>query len=158
MIKTTPFKMVFIIRDIMKSNKDILASVLKTAQMGQTGIRSVMKAKPSEGLKKALDSQKDEYNAIEAEAQAIANRRGWVLPELPFMAKAMSDMMSRAMLMYDGSDSKIAAMTIQGNMRGVLKGLKNQHRYAGKDPGISELAQKLLDCENENIRQMEAYL
>lgn len=142
----------------MKNNKDILASVLKTAQMGQTGIRSVMKASPGPGLKKALNSQRDEYNAIEAEAQQIAEQRGWVLPDLPFMAKAMSDMMTRAMLMYDESDSKIAAMTIQGNMRGVIKGLKNQHRYGGKDPRIAALAQKLLDCENENIRQMEAYL
>ena len=142
----------------MKTNKDILASVLKTAQMGQTGIRSVLKSNPGHNLKQALNDQLDEYDAIEAEAQRIASCRGWILPELTPTAKAMSDMMTRMKLMYQCNDSKIAGMMIQGSMRGVIKGLKNEHRYDKSDPNISALSQRLLDSENENIRQMEIYL
>ena len=38
----------------MKSSQQILSSLLKTAQMGQTGIRSVLDASMRPGLRKAL--------------------------------------------------------------------------------------------------------
>ena len=126
--------------------------------MGQIGIRSVQDSASNEELKKALSDQLREYDSIESEAHAIASRRGWEVAELNKGVKAMSDMMTRMKLMYGSSDSKIAGMMIQGNTRGVIKGLKNLHRYQQQDKEISCLSQKLLDCENANIRQMEEYL
>ena len=142
----------------MKNNKDILGSVLKTAQMGQTGIRSVLKQNPGMELEKALKNQLYEYDKIESEAIAIAKSRGWKLKELSPVSKLMSDMMSRSMLFPDGSDSKIAAMMIQGNTRGLIKGLKNEHQHRNKDPRIAALSTKLLQCENANIQQMKEHL
>ena len=51
----------------MKDSKDILSSLLKTTQMGQVGIRSVVKAAEAPQFKKALRDQLDEYNKIEKE-------------------------------------------------------------------------------------------
>ena len=70
----------------------------------------------------------------------------------------MADMASRSKLMYGKNDSKIAAMMVQGNTRGVIKGLKNLHRYHQNDGSVTQLCEKLLDCEKENIRQMEDFL
>ena len=142
----------------MKDSKDILSSLLKTTQMGQVGIRSVEKAADSSELKKALKSQLNEYNKIEQEAYSLAKERGWQLKELNPMAKSMADMAARSKLMYGKNDSKIAAMMVQGNTRGVIKGLKNLHRYEKDDSNITALSYKLLDCENENIKQMEGFL
>lgn len=142
----------------MKNNKDILGSVLKTAQMGQTGIRSVMKQSPGEKLEAALKDQLSEYDAIESEAVKIAQARGWKLKELSPASKIMSDMMSRAILMRDPGDSRIAAMMIQGNTRGIIKGLKNAHQHQNRDPQIEALSAKLIQCENTNIQQMKHYL
>lgn len=142
----------------MKDSKDILSSLLKTTQMGQVGIRSVEKAATSEQLKKALKDQLLEYNKIEEETYALAKKRGWELKELNPMARTMADMASRGKLMYGKNDSKIAAMMVQGNTRGVIKGLKNMHRYHQNDGSVAMLAQKLLDCENNNIKQMEGFL
>ncbi len=142
----------------MKTNKEILSSILKTTQMGQVGIRSVQKQALGEDMKLALRSQLKEYDAIEREAHEIASQRGWVLPELNAGVRVMSDMMSRAMLMTDRSDSKIAGMMIQGNTRGVIKGLKNLHQFTQQDSRVAALSLKLLDCENANIRQMEDFL
>ena len=61
----------------MKTSKEILSSVLKTTQMGQVGIRSVLDASMRPGLRKALESQLQEYDSIETEAHAIAFQRGW---------------------------------------------------------------------------------
>lgn len=142
----------------MKDSKDILSSLLKTTQMGQVGIRSVEKAANGEQLKKALKSQLQEYNHIEQEAYDLARERGWQLAELNPMARTMADMAARSKLMYNKNDSRIAEMMVQGNTRGVIKSLKNLHRYHQNDGQVTAMAQKLLDCENNNIKQMEGFL
>lgn len=142
----------------MKDNFDMLSSIIKTTQMGQVGIRSVLDAPMSDGIKKALHSQLKEYDAIETQAHDLAQQRGWKLNELNPAVRKMADTMTRAKLSMGCNDSKIASMMVQGNMRGVIKGLKNSHRYDHRDPQISQLSRKLLDCENSNILQMEAYL
>ena len=142
----------------MKTDQEMLSSILKTTQMGQVGIRSVLKASSSPMMEQALRSQLSEYDTIEDQAHAIAKSKSWALRELNPGVQLMSNMMTRMKLSYDCSDSKIAAMMVQGNTRGVIKGLKNIHRFKNQDPRIAELSRKLLDCENENIRQMEGFL
>lgn len=142
----------------MKDSKEILSSILKTTQMGQVGIRSVLNTAMRPTLRSALESQLREYDAIESEAHVIAAQRGWELPELAGSARLMADMMTRTRLAYGNTDSKIAGMMIQGNTRGMIKGLKNKHQFGKQDLQISMLSQKLLDCETANIRQMQGYL
>lgn len=142
----------------MKDSQDILSSLLKTAQMGQVGIRSVEKATNGTQLKKALKSQLAEYNEIEKEAYALAARRGWNLKDLNPMARFMADMAVRSRLICGKNDSRIAEMMVQGNTRGVIKSLKNLHRYHQNDGSVTAMAQRLLDCENNNIRQIEGFL
>lgn len=142
----------------MKNSKEILSSVLKTTQMGQVGIRSVLDTSMRPSLRKALQSQLHEYDSIETEAHAIAEQRGWELRELDPAVKIMADMMTRMKLGGRNTDSKIAGMMIQGNTRGMIKGLKNIHQFDGGDEQIHILSQKLLDCETANIRQMQGYL
>lgn len=142
----------------MKNSKEILSSILKTTQMGQIGIRSVLDTSMRPGLRKALESQLHEYDSIESEAHAIASQRGWELPELDPAVRMMSNMMTRMKLSRGNSDSKIADMMIQGNTKGMIKGLKNLHQFPEQDHQISILSQKLLDCETANIRQMQGFL
>ena len=135
-----------------------MTSLLKTTQMGQVGIRSVLDTSMRPGLRKALESQLREYDSIETEAHSIATQRGWELRELDPAVRMMSDMMTRMKLNGKNTDSKIADMMIQGNTRGMIKGLKNIHQFADNDEQISVLSQKLLDCETANIRQMQGFL
>lgn len=142
----------------MKTNKEMLSSILKTTQMGQIGIRSVLDNSMRPGLRKALESQLMEYDSIESEAHFIATQRGWELPELDPAVRFMTDMTTRMKLSRGNSDSKIADMMIQGNTKGMIKGLKNLHQFPNQDDQISTLSQKLLDCETANIRQMQGFL
>lgn len=142
----------------MKDSRDLLASVLKTTQMGQIGIRSVLKNPLRSTLRTALRSQLDEYDAIEREALSIASSRGWKLDNLDPAIKSMTDIMVKTKLSFGDADSKAAAMMIQGNTRGMIKSLKNLHHFNNSDQRISVLTQKLLDCEKENIKQMQGFL
>lgn len=142
----------------MKTSKEILSSILKTTQMGQVGIRSVLDTSMRPGLRKALESQLHEYDSIETEAHAIAGQRGWELRELDPAVRFLSDKMTRMKLNRRNTDSRIADMMIQGNTRGMIKGLKNLHQFPEQDEQVSTLSQKLLDCETANIRQMQTFL
>ncbi len=144
--------------DRMQSNGEILSSMLKTTQMGQVGIRAVMPYAVRPELKRALSSQLDEYDAIEREVYSIAASRGWDIKELDAMAKMMSKTYARANLSFGNVDSKIAAMMMQGNTRGLIKSLKSQHHHAKEDTSIAILLQKLVDCEKANIQQMQGFI
>ena len=142
----------------MKDSKDLLTSVLKTAQMGQIGIRSVLKNPVRPTLRMALNGQLQEYDNIEKEAILIAKQKGWSLDNLDPAIKSMTDLMVKTRLHFGDMDSKAAAMMIQGNTRGMIKSLKNLHHINNSDQRISILTQKLIDCEVDNIRQMQGFL
>lgn len=142
----------------MKTSKELLSSITKTAQMGQVGVRSVMNYAKNERLRDALHSQLKEYDMIEQEAQQIATMRGWDIQELEPAAKLMSQTYARANLMVGNTDSRIAAMMINGNTKGIIKSIKNKHHSNQSDLRISKLSDKLLAHETANIRQMQEYL
>ena len=142
----------------MKNSKQLLSSLLKTTQMGQIGIRSVLDTSMRPSLRKALESQLAEYDAIVTEAHSIASQRGWELAELDPAVRAMSNMMTRMKLTGHNADSTIADMMIQGNTKGMVKGLKDIHQFAQQDGPVCALSQKLLDTETANIRQMQNFL
>ena len=142
----------------MKTSKEVLSSVLKTTQMGQVGIRSLLNMPLKPELKAALRAQLAEYDGIEHEVLQLSRDRQWQLKELSPGTKAMAQMMSRSRLMFGDASSKAAAMMIQGNTRGVIKGLKNLHRYDHSDRQVTQLEEKLLKTEQDNIDAMQGFV
>lgn len=142
----------------MNDGKKLLCSVLKTAQLGQVGIRSILDTSMRPALRKALEGQLHEYDCIESEAHALATQRGWDLPELDPAVRFFSDRKMRMKLTRGNCDSRIADMLIRSNTNGMIRGLKDLHQYPRQDDRISSISQKLLDCETANIRQMQTFL
>ena len=142
----------------MKGSKDVLSSIIKTTQMGQVGIRSVLNAPLRASMKDALRSQLREYDLIEQEALVLASTRGITTQQLDPAVKYMTNMMTKVRLSYGDISSKAAAMMIQGSTRGIIKGYKNLNQFAVPDERITVLSKKLLDCEHENIQQLQGYL
>lgn len=126
--------------------------------MGQCGIRCVQDKACGEQLKQVLHDQLTEYDSIERQAYALATRKGWLMEPLDSSVERMSSMMARMQLLGGEKDSKIAKMLVQGNTRGMIKGLKNLHHCTPLDPSVDAIAQKLLTREQENIRQACEYL
>lgn len=142
----------------MKGSKDLLTSLLHTVQMGQTGIRSVQDNAHAQGLRQELDQELQEYDSIEKQALALAERRRWELTDVHPAVRKMADLMTRARLMGGDVDSKIAAMLIQGNTRGMILGVRNLRRCPESDENVNQLAQELLNRENINIQKCRQFL
>lgn len=143
---------------MMKRSQQFLSSLLKTIQIGQIEIRSVMDTSMRSTLRNALENQLQEYDSIETEAYTIALQRGWDLPELDPGRRFLRDRLTRMKLNGRNTDSRIADILIQGNTKGMIQGLKNLHQFDGQDHQIRILSQKLLDCETAHIRQMQTFL
>ena len=144
--------------DNMKNDRQMLSSILRTTQTGQISIQEVMNTSMQPGLRKALQAQLQEYNAIESEAYALASQRGWELREIQPGKRIAVGMKTRMKLSHGNPDSKIADMMIQSNTLGMIFLLKNLHRSQQQDSQVSSLTQRLLDCETANIYQMQTFL
>ena len=142
----------------MKQNQEVLSTLLKTIQIGQTDIRSVLDTTMRSSLRNTLKDQLQEYDSIETEAYTLALQRGWDLVELDPGRRFLRDRMNRMKLNSRNTDSRIADILIQGNTKGMIRGLKNLHQFEGLDHQIRILSQKLLDCETAHIRQMQGFL
>ena len=142
----------------MMNEEKFLTSMLHTVQMGQTGIRSVMKNAVGAQLKTELKAQLKEYDALEKETLRLAESKGFDLKDLNPALETMSTMMSKVQLMGGEVDSKIAGMLIQGNTRGMILGLKNLRKASKADSNVRDLAQRLLNRENMNIHKSQQFL
>ena len=142
----------------MKQNQQVLGALLKTIQIGQTDIRSVLDTTLGSSLRNTLKEQLREYDSIETEAYTLALQRGWDLRELDPGRRFLRDRMNRMKLSGRNPDSRIADILIQGNTKGMIQGLKNIHQTEELDHQIRILSQKLLDCETAHIRQMQGFL
>ena len=142
----------------MKDSHKILNSLLSTVQMGQVGIRAVIKKAVRTDLQRALQSQLKEYDSYETQAFNIAAARGWKLKEVDPAVRKMADIISRTKLAFGAQDSKIAAMMIQGNTRGIIMGMKDLHQTQHVDKQVLDLSQRMLDTEEANIKQMQEFL
>ena len=142
----------------MKNDWQMLNTILSITQMGQVSIQKVLEVSMRPGLRKALQTQLREYDAIESEAHALASQRGWELREIQPGKRMIAGIVTHMKLSRGNADSKIASMMIQNNTTDMIEGLKNLHQYQQQDSQVSALSQRLLDCETANIRQMQSFL
>lgn len=132
--------------------------MVKTAQMGKTGLQCVLEAQIRPSLRENLEKQVVIYDQIAKEALDLAHGRNWQVEQLGSVSRACSRMVSRMWLNRGNADSKAAAMVMQGSTRGLIQGLTNLHQFPYQDTAVSTLAQRLLDLETEALGQMQSYL
>ena len=142
----------------MINSQRVLSDIIKTSQMGISGINVVMDRTHQPALRQALKVQRKEYSNIEQQAKLLAQRKGYKIDQIRPITRRMSALMSRTKLLVGEPDSKIAGMMIQGNTRGMILSLKNMRRCNQPDAQVAQLAQQLLETEKNNIDSMEGFL
>ena len=142
----------------MINSQRVLSDVIKTSQMGINGINVVMDKTSEPALRQALKVQRREYSDIEQQAKLLAQRKGYQIDQIKPITRRMGAMMSKAQLLVGDPNSKIAGMMIQGNTRGMILSLKNMRRCNNPDPEVTDLSQKLLETEKNNIVSMQGFV
>ena len=142
----------------MMNSQRVLNDIIKTSQMGITGINVVMPKASRSALRQALKVQRREYSDIEQQAKLLAQQKGYRIDQLKSITRMMGALMSTGQLIMGEPNSKIAGMMIQGNTRGMILSLKNMHRCNNPDEQVARLAQKLLETEKNNITTMQGFV
>jgi len=137
---------------------ELLQYVYKTAEMGVKGLQDVENQIQDDRLRHAVDSQIREYRNLSRTAGEMLRSKGEEPKDPGLMARLSSEVMSTAKTLADPSASNIAEMVIQGNNMGITKSLKHLNDYAGNDPEVRNLAEKLLETEQANVEQMKPFL
>ncbi|MBQ0098279.1 MAG: hypothetical protein KBS62_05035 [Oscillospiraceae bacterium] len=140
------------------NDNELLAFISKNSLMGVIGINSVVPFAKSKGMKRELNNQRKEYGKIYRTASKAIRRNDGEQTRISPYARKMTDMLCSIKLKREHSDSKIAEMMIEGSAMGVTKIIKHKRNYSGKDKRITNLAEKLLKTEENNINNMKAFL
>lgn len=142
----------------MINDVEMLTYVLQNAEMGCQGIASVRKSLRDSRVDGVLCEQLIKYGKLYHCANNMLRNRGAEIRHVSPMTKAMTKYSAQRDLKRDSSSSHIAEMMIKGNTMGVNKMSRHLRNYDGKDANVSKLAKKMLDTEEENIREMKVFL
>ena len=142
----------------MNQDTQLLQGICKSTEMGQSGIRSVMKAAKDPAMQRALASQLREYDAIHHQADRLLRDRGEAVRRIPGPVLTFSKMSAGMKMAMDSSSSAIAGMMIEGNTKGMVKSMRQNRTMRALDPKVSSLSNRLLQTELSNIEQMKAFL
>ena len=142
----------------MLTEAELLNDIYRTTEMGRDGIETVLPHSEEGPFRAALEQQLAEYRAIHGTAAEMLRARGQEPKGLSPVVRFSAGMAGAFRSMAGQSTSKIAEMMIQGNTMGVTKSLRVIHDYSMKDERVSDLANKLLETEQNNIEQMKPFL
>ena len=142
----------------MVNNEKILQDIVRSTQMGQSGIDAVLDKVAQPTLRLALKSQRKEYGEIQHQAEKLASQKGCAIQTAEPLTDKLAAIGARGKLLAGDKDAKIAGMMILGSTRGMIQSRHNLHACKNADSEVTRLVRKLLETEDRNIRQMEPYL
>ena len=143
----------------MINDVEMLNYILQNAEMGCQGIKNVRKGvKNSVAVDNVLCEQLVRYGKIYHVANTMLRSRGAEAQHISPVAKTMTKIAAQRDLRRDPSPSHAAEMMIKGNTMGVNKMVQHLRDYDRNDRNVTLLAKKMLDTEEEHIKEMRAFL
>jgi hypothetical protein len=142
----------------MINDTEMLTYVLQNAEMGCQGITSVRRQVHDTEVDGILCDHLVKYGRIYHCANNMLRNRGEEIRHISPVTKAMTRMAASRDLRRDSSSSHIAEMMIKGNTMGVNKMTRHIRNYEGNDSSVTSLARKMLDTEEENIRELKSFI
>lgn len=143
----------------MINDVEMLNYILQNAEMGCHGIQNVRKGvKGGIAVDSVLCDQLVRYGKICRVAGSMLRSRGAELKHVSPVTKTMTRYAAQRDLHRDPSPSHAAEMMIKGNTMGVNKMVQHLRDYDRNDLNVTLLAKKMIDTEEEHIKQMRAFI
>ncbi len=142
----------------MNKNIEFLNYIYQNARMGIIGINSIRPQIVDEDLKKEIEEQYHDYEAICEEAINLFISYGKEEKDVGLMTKISTYMMASMTKSKDNSTTKIAKMMMQGSNQGIIEITEKLNHYARSDENIVNLAKRLLKVEQKNLDNLKKYL
>lgn len=135
----------------------VLKETRKNASMAVQAIDALMGKVYNQEFAYELTSQRNRFRDFERKAEAGLWEYG-LLSKDSGLQKAMLWGSIQANTMLNISTDHVADMVIQGNTRGIADLLKVKHNNKNVGSYANELAEELMDFEEENIERLKRFL
>ena len=142
----------------MDGNIEFLNTLYQTAKMGEDNIKTILKTVNAEEIKTDLQTQMNGYNTFSYRVQQEMTKHDDVPKENGPMQKLMAYTGVRMNTMKDASPSHIAEMLIQGSTMGIIQETETLKKYPDADEPIKQIAQDLIQFEQNSIERLKQYL
>ncbi len=136
---------------------NVLKETRKNASMAVNAIDALMGKVYNQEFAYELTSERNRFRDFERKAEAGLWEYGLLPKESP-LQKAMLWGTVQANTMLNISTNHVADMMIQGNTRGITDLLKARHNNKRTGSFANELAEELMDFEEENIERLKRFL
>lgn len=143
----------------MYNNEEInvLKETRKNAAMAVNAIDALMGKIYNQEFAYELTAERDRFRDFERKAEAGLWEHGLVSRDSGIQ-KAMLWGSIQANTMLNISTNHVADMVIQGNARGIAELMKTKHNNKASGSFANELAEELMDFEEENIERLKRFL
>ncbi len=136
---------------------NVLKESKKNAGMAINAIDTLMTKVYNEEFSYELTTQRNRFRELERKAEAGLWEYGVTAKESA-LQKAMLWGGIQANTMLNISTPHVADMVIQGNTRGIADLLKAKHNNKNTGSYANELAEELMNFEEENIERLKQFL
>ncbi|MCI8299743.1 MAG: hypothetical protein HFI69_05225 [Lachnospiraceae bacterium] len=136
---------------------NVLKETRKNASMAVNAIDALMGKVYNQEFAYELTSERNRFQDFERKAEAGLWEYG-LLPKESAIQKAMLWGAVQANTMLNISTDHVADMMIQGNTRGITDLLKVRHNNKKAGSFANELAEELMDFQEENIERLKKFL
>lgn len=136
---------------------NVLNETRKNASMAINAIDTLMGKIYNQEFAYELTAQRNRFRDFERKAEAGLWEHGLMARKSP-LGKAMLWGSIQANTMLNISTPHVADMMIQGNTRGITELLKVKHNNKNTGSFANELAEELMDFEEENIERLKRFL
>lgn len=136
---------------------NVLKEARKNASMAVNAIDALMGKIYNQEFAYELTAERNRFRDFERRAEAGLWEQG-LLARDSGMQKAMLWGSIQANTMLNISTNHVADMMIQGNTRGITNLMKVKHNNKNSGSFANELAEELMDFEEENIERLKRFM
>lgn len=143
----------------MRNNEEInvLKEARKNASMAVNAIDALLGKIYNQEFAYELTAERNRFRDFERKAEAGLWEHGLVSKDSG-VQRAMLWGAIQANTLMNISTNHVADMMIQGNARGITELMKTRHNNKASGSYANELAEELMDFEEENIERLKRFL
>lgn len=141
-----------------KDDIELLNYVFQNAEMGVDTISKLIDLTDDMEFKHQLETQKQEYEAMQDDAKKLLAELGTDEDALSAFDKIRTYIMINMQTMNDKSASHIAEMLMEGSTMGIVQALRKLRNYTNVNDDVHTLMKKLLQMEENNFEQLKKYI
>ncbi len=136
---------------------NVLKETRKNASMAVKAIDALLGKVYNQEFAYELTAERNRFRDFERKAEAGLWEHGLVSKDSG-MQKAMLWGAIQANTLMNISTNHVADMMIQGNAKGITELIKTKHNNKASGSYANELAEELMDFEEENIERLKRFL